>query len=105
MREQSRSQGEARCRERVDGDLAFGQAVQGRPVVLGVYLTPTHNGAQASLTAKAGFSFIGDPPSDFVCNFNGILVPIPELADNVTGLGFLNWLRTTTGSSAVCPCF
>ena len=81
-----------RCAERANGDSALAQAVQGRPVVLGVYLTPTHNGAQASLTTKAGFSFVGDPPNDFVGHFNGVLAPIPELNDAAAGLGFLNWL-------------
>jgi adenylate cyclase len=82
----------SRCEGRLDSDAAFAQAVQGRPVVLGTYLTPTHNGSQASLTTKAGFSFIGDPPTDFVANFEGVLPPIPELADASAGLGFLNWL-------------
>jgi adenylate cyclase len=82
----------ARCRERSDGDAALAQAIQGRPVVLGVFLTPTHNGSQASLTTKAGFSFVGDPPTDFVAHFNGVLAPIPELADAASGMGFLNWL-------------
>ena len=82
----------ARCEERADGDAALAQAIQGRPVVLGVFLTPTHNGSQASLATKAGFSFIGDPPTDLVTHFNGVLPPIPQLADAVGGLGFLNWL-------------
>jgi adenylate cyclase len=82
----------ARCAERASGDTALAQAIQGRPVVLGVYLTPTHNGSQASLTTKAGFSFVGDPPNDFVSHFFGVLAPIPELADAAVGLGFLNWL-------------
>ncbi len=82
----------SRCEERADGDAAFAQAIQGRPVVLGAYLTPTHNGSQASLTTKAGFSFVGDPPTSLVTSFNGVLAPIPELADAAEGLGFLNWL-------------
>jgi adenylate cyclase len=57
-----------------------------------VILVPTHNGAQASLTTKAGFSFVGDPPTDLVTHFSGALAPIPELADASVGLGFLNWL-------------
>ena len=82
----------ARCEGRADGDAALAQAIQGRPVVLGVFLTPSHNGSQASLATKAGFSYIGDPPTDFVTHFNGVLAPIPQLADAVGGLGFLNWL-------------
>ena len=89
----NRGAGEAaRCQGRVDGDAAFAQALQGSPVVLGVYLTPTHNGSQASLATKAGFSFVGDPPTDFVAHFRGVLAPIPELADAAAGLGFVNWL-------------
>jgi len=80
------------CRGRVDGDAALAHAIAGRPVVLGAYLTPTHNGSQASLAPKAGFSFVGDPPTDLVTPFNGILAPNPELADASQGLGFLNWL-------------
>ena len=82
----------ARCEGRANGDAAFAQTIQGYPVALGVYLTPTHNGSEASLTTKAGFSFVGDPPTDFVTHFNGVLAPIPELADASAGLGFLNWL-------------
>ena len=82
----------SRCEERESGDAAFAQAIEGSPVVLGVYLTPTHNGSQASLTTKAGFSFVGDAPTDFVGHFNGVLAPIAELADASDGLGFLNWL-------------
>ena len=81
-----------RCEERADGDVAFAHAIAGRPVVLGEFLTPTHEGAQASLTTKAGFSFIGDPPNSFISQFRGVLVPIPALADAASGLGFLNWL-------------
>ena len=83
---------EARCQERVDGDVAFAHAIADRSVVLGVFLTPTHNGSQASLTTKAGFSFVGDPPNPFLDKFNGALAPIPALADPAAGLGFLNWL-------------
>ncbi len=81
-----------RCAERADGDIAFAHAITDRPVVLGVFLTPTHNGAQASLTPKAGFSFVGDPPTSLLTSLSGILVPIPQLAQAATGLGFLNWL-------------
>ena len=87
----------SRCEERVDGDVAFAQAIQGRPVVLGTVLTPTHNGSQASLTTKAGFSFVGDPPTSLVTSFNGVLAPIPELAEASEGLGFLNWLPDNDG--------
>ncbi len=55
-----------RCEERADGDVAFAHATADRPVALGVYLTQTHNGTQASLTPKAGFSFVGDPPMNFL---------------------------------------
>ncbi len=82
----------ARCAGSASGDAALAQAIQGRPVVLGVYLTPTHNGSRASLTAKAGFSFVGDQPGSLVVGFNGVLAPIPALADAASGLGFLNWL-------------
>jgi len=82
----------ARCEERADGDIAFAHAIDGRPVVLGVLLTATHNGSQASLETKAGFSFVGDNPAPFVNHLNGALVPIPILADAASGLGFLNWL-------------
>ena len=81
-----------RCEERADGDVAFAHAIADRPVVLGVFLTPTHNGSQASLTPKAGFSFVGDPPTPFLNQLQGALVPIPELAEVASGLGFLNWL-------------
>jgi adenylate cyclase len=82
----------SRCEERVDGDAALAQAIEGHPVVLGSFLTPTHNGSEASLTTKAGFSFVGDPPTEFVADFKGVLAPIPELRDATEGLGFLNWL-------------
>ena len=87
-----RADEESRCQERADGDLAFAHAITDRPVVLGIFLTPTHNGSQASLTSKGGFSFIGDPPTSFIKDFRGVLVPIPALADAAAGLGFLNWL-------------
>ena len=80
------------CEERADGDVAFAHAIADRPGVLGVFLTPTLNGAQASLTTKAGFSFVGDPPTSFLNQLQGALVPIPALADAASGLGFLNWL-------------
>ncbi|RBP11398.1 adenylate cyclase [Roseiarcus fermentans] len=82
----------SRCAEGVSGDTALAHAVQGRPVALGVYLTATHDGAQASLTSKAGFSYVGDPPADFVYTFKGVLPPIGALRDAAAGLGFLNWL-------------
>ncbi len=72
--------------------MAFAHAIADRPVVLGVYLTPSHNGAQASLMTKAGFSFVGDAPMPFLDQLKGALVPIPALADAASGLGFLNWL-------------
>jgi len=80
------------CEERADGDVAFAHAIGDRPVVLGVFLTATHNGAQASLMPKAGFSFVGDPPMPFLNQLQGALAPIPALADEASGLGFLNWL-------------
>ena len=82
----------SRCEESADGDVAFAHAIADRPVVLGVFLTPTHNGSQASLATKAGFSFVGDSPMPFLNQLQGALVPIPELADAASGLGFLNWL-------------
>ena len=60
--------------------------------MLGVFLTPTHDGSQATLPTKAGFSFVGDPPTDLLTHFIGVLAPIPALADAAQGLGFLNWL-------------
>ena len=90
------------CEERADGDVGFAHAVMDRPVVLGVFLTPTHNGAQASLTTKAGFSFVGDAPTPFLNELQGALVPIPALADAASGLGFSTGCRTTTASSAAC---
>ena len=87
-----RADEESHCQERADGDLAFAHAITDRPVVLGLFLTPTHNGSQASLTTKGGFSFVGDPPTSFINDFRGVLVPIPALADAAAGLGFLNWL-------------
>ena len=87
-----RADEESRCQERADGDLAFAHAITDRPVVLGIFLTPTHNGSQATLTTKGGFSFVGDPPTSFINDFRGVLVPIPALADAAAGLGFLNWL-------------
>ncbi len=82
----------AHCQERGSGDTALAHSIQGRPVVLGVFLMSSHNGSQASLTTKAGFSFVGDPPNNLVTHFNGALAPISELADASQGLGFLNWL-------------
>ncbi len=82
----------ADCEQRADGDVTFAHAIAGGPVVLGIYLTESHNGAQASLTTKAGFSFVGDPPMPFLNQMRGALVPIPVLADAASGLGFLNWL-------------
>ncbi len=82
----------SRCEERADPDVAFAHAIADRPVVLGVFLTATHNGAQASLATKAGFSFVGDAPTPFLNHLNGALPPIPALADAASGLGFLNWL-------------
>ena len=81
-----------RCAERADGDLAFAHAIKDRPVALGLFLTPTHNGSQASLTPKAGFSYVGDPPTTLLTSMSGILVPIPPLEQAASGLGFLNWL-------------
>ena len=80
------------CQERVDGDAAFAQAIEGHPVVLGIFMMPNHNGSQASLASKAGFSFVGDPPTDLVSHFKGVLAPISDLAQASSGLGFLNWL-------------
>ena len=82
----------AHCEERADPDVALAHAIADRPVVLGVFLTATHNGAQASLATKAGFSFVGDSPTPFLNRLNGALVPVPVLADAAAGLGFLNWL-------------
>ena len=87
-----RADEESHCQERADGDLAFAHAITDRPVVLGTFLTPTHNGSQATLTTKGGFSFVGDPPTSFIKDFRGVLAPIPALADAAAGLGFLNWL-------------
>ncbi len=78
--------------ERADGDVAFAQAHSGRPVVLGVYLTPTHNGSQASLTTKAGFSFVGDPPTSLVTALQRRAGADPRARRRRGGLGFLNWL-------------
>jgi adenylate cyclase len=82
----------SRCAERGNGDLSLAHALADRPVVLGIFLTPTHNGSQASLTPKAGFSFVGDMPTSLLTTFSGVLPPIPELAQAAAGLGFVNWL-------------
>lgn len=82
----------ARCEDRASGDAAFADAIADRPVVLGIFLSPSHNGSQASLTPKTGMSFVGDMPTSLLTTFIGVLVPIPKLADAASGLGFVNWL-------------
>ena len=81
-----------RCRARVNGDVAFADSIEGRPVVLGTFATTTVNGAKSERERKAGFSFVGDPPNAYLYHFNGALEPIPVLADPAAGLGLLNWL-------------
>jgi len=81
----------AHCAERVDGDVAFANAIAGRPIVLGSFFT-TVSGGNSEFKPKAGFAFIGDAPNPFLNEFNGGLVPIAVLAAPARGLGFLNWL-------------
>ena len=97
-----RADEESHCEERADGDLAFAHAITDRPVVLGLFLTPTHNGSQASLTTKGGFSFIGDPPTSSsktsaACWCRSQSLPTPR-RDWVSSTGS----PTTTGSSEMC---
>jgi adenylate cyclase len=82
----------ARCQERADGDIAFGHAIEGRPVALGTFFTTTPNAVKAELPAKAGMSYVGDDPAKFLNRLNGALIPIPVLAEAARGLGYLNWL-------------
>src|SRR5271165_6289481 len=82
----------SRCEERADGDVALAHAISGRPVVFGTFFTATPNAAKSRLVPKGGFSFLGDTPNSLLTHLNGALVPIPELADAASGLGFLNWL-------------
>jgi adenylate cyclase len=82
----------AHCEERADGDVAFANAISGRPVVLGTFFTTTPNAAKTKLVPKGGFSFVGETPTSLLTHLNGALAPIPVLAQAASGLGFLNWL-------------
>jgi len=82
----------AHCEERADGDVAFANAISGRPVVLGTFFTTTPNAAKTKLVPKGGFSFVGETPTSLLTHLNGVLAPIPVLAQAASGLGFLNWL-------------
>ena len=73
-----------------DGDAAFANAIADRRVVLGSILSRRGDGGVAP--RKVGFATLGGDPADYVARFSGVLSPLPVLADNAGGVGFLNWI-------------
>lgn len=74
--------------ERADHDLSFAQAIEGRPVVLGVADSPS---AAASTTEpKTGSIELGDAPLRGLPSVSGITGNIPVLSEAARGLGSIN---------------
>ncbi len=71
------------------GDEAFAKAIVGRPVVLGGLVTK--RGGAKAIPAKAGFVFVGDDPVAGIPQSQGMLMPVNSLAENASGIGFVNW--------------
>ncbi len=73
-----------------EDDAKLAKAMEGRPVVLGQFLT--NEGGATALPDKAGFAYAGDDPSQFANGFRGVMTPLPALLQAAAGVGFLNWL-------------
>lgn len=70
-----------------DPDRVFAQAIAEAPVVGGIVLTA--NGSELP-PSKAGFSFAGQDPSDYVPQFGGGVSNLPSLQQAARGSGVLN---------------
>jgi adenylate cyclase len=73
-----------------EDDAKLAKSIEGRPVVLGQYLTD--DGAAPAGSDKAGYAFAGDDPTPFAHKFRGASPPLPIFANAAAGVGFLNWL-------------
>ena len=92
----------ARCQERADGDIAFGHAVEGRPVALGTFFTTTPNAVKTELPAKAVCLTSGTiPPSSSIASTERSSQS-PYLPRPRGALDISTGCPTTTGSCAGC---
>lgn len=71
-----------------DHDAIFGQEIANANVATGFVLTTTKNDNQAEI--KAGYSFAGDDPNNFLKSFDGYIKNIDIIEQNASGNGALN---------------
>jgi adenylate cyclase len=70
-------------------DQVFAEAIGKAPVVLGFIATPQGTSIPVS---KAGFAHGGDDPMLFAPYYSGAAASLPELQEQASGAGSLNWL-------------
>ena len=71
------------------GDQAFAEAIEGKPVVLGVIGRIGSPGR--AIVPRAGFAKLGDAPDRFVPSFAAATTNLPALQKAASGFGALNW--------------
>lgn len=71
--------------EALDNDRDFATAIARNPVVLGLAIADETR--QKLPAPKAGFSFTGDDPRDYLRHFGGGLSNLPVLTERAAGLG------------------
>jgi adenylate cyclase len=69
-------------------DAIFAQSIARAPVVLGAMLGDAGAGEAPQ---KAGFAFVGDPPTAFLERYPAIVTPLAALAAPAKGVGATNW--------------
>ena len=72
-----------------DGDVDFARALANRPVVLSELIS--RSGFAGKVSAKAGFTVVGEDPTADLPHLSGVLAPLTILAKSAAGIGFVNW--------------
>jgi adenylate cyclase len=80
---------DANIASRSESDAAFAQALADRSVVLSELVTQSD--IAGAVPAKSGFTTIGEDPTPDLPHLNGVLGPLPVLANSAAGIGFVNW--------------
>ncbi len=71
-------------------DERLARAIAAAPTVLGV--VGDTNGAHKVERSRAGISFAGEDPAEFVHSYAGGIESLPSLTDAASGIGAVNWL-------------
>lgn len=81
--------------EALDNDRKFAEAIGRNATVIGLHLSPDKEGSPPQ--TKAGLSYAGDNPNEYLREFGGATANLPEFDAAALGIGALNYIPELDG--------